>query len=208
MVWPSRSAAKLLPSGDIFSAEPRHPIGRGKVGAMRAHGALLVTLALALGGCGGDPETVAQRDDSASALSPPAGASPSPTGTPIPTPTPAPATGTVVGTADSEFGEILFDGTGQAIYLFDKEATARRSATTTVPRRGRPCSPKATRSPRATFCGSARRDAADGWHHAGLVCGPSAVLLRQRRRQPGSLSQREGVWRAVARRYASGDPAP
>ena len=26
-------------------------------------------------------------------------------------------------TADSEFGEILFDGAGQAIYLFDKEAT-------------------------------------------------------------------------------------
>jgi predicted lipoprotein with Yx(FWY)xxD motif len=92
---------------------------------MRAHGALLVTLALALGGCGGEPETVAQPDDSASALSPPAGASPRPTGTPIPTPTPAPATGTVVGTADSEFGEILFDGTGQAIYLFDKEATAQ-----------------------------------------------------------------------------------
>ena len=27
-------------------------------------------------------------------------------------------------TADSEFGEILFDGAGQAIYLFDKEPTA------------------------------------------------------------------------------------
>ena len=165
MVWPSRSAAKLLPSGDIFSAEPRHPIGPGKVGAMRAHGALLVTLALALAGCGGDPETVAQPDDSASALSPPAGASPSPTGTPIPTPTPAPATGTVVGTADSEFGEILFDGTGQAIYLFDKEATAQPECYddcaeawppllrwAAQPKPGRPCSPKATRSPRATFC--------------------------------------------------------
>lgn len=34
-------------------------------------------------------------------------------------------TGTVVKTAGSEFGRILFDGTGQAIYLFDKETTSR-----------------------------------------------------------------------------------
>jgi predicted lipoprotein with Yx(FWY)xxD motif len=33
--------------------------------------------------------------------------------------------GTVITTADSDFGEILFDGTGQAIYLFDKEETAQ-----------------------------------------------------------------------------------
>ena len=38
--------------------------------------------------------------------------------------TPTLAPGTVVQTADSEFGEILFGGAGQAIYLFDKEATA------------------------------------------------------------------------------------
>jgi predicted lipoprotein with Yx(FWY)xxD motif len=34
------------------------------------------------------------------------------------------APGTVVETADSEFGQILFDGVGQAIYLFDKEETS------------------------------------------------------------------------------------
>ena len=43
-------------------------------------------------------------------------------------PTTAPPTtkatpGTIITTADSEFGEILFDDTGQAIYLFDKEET-------------------------------------------------------------------------------------
>jgi hypothetical protein len=36
---------------------------------------------------------------------------------------PPPARGTLVTTADSQFGEILFDDTGQAIYLFDKEQT-------------------------------------------------------------------------------------
>jgi predicted lipoprotein with Yx(FWY)xxD motif len=33
--------------------------------------------------------------------------------------------GTVVKTGRSQFGEILFDGSGQAIYLFDKERTAK-----------------------------------------------------------------------------------
>lgn len=32
--------------------------------------------------------------------------------------------GTVVTTADSQFGDILFDDTGQAIYLFDRETSA------------------------------------------------------------------------------------
>ena len=34
------------------------------------------------------------------------------------------ATGVTITTAGSDFGEVLFDGTGQAIYLFDKETTA------------------------------------------------------------------------------------
>ena len=33
------------------------------------------------------------------------------------------ATGVTIMTAGSDFGEVLFDGTGQAIYLFDKETT-------------------------------------------------------------------------------------
>jgi predicted lipoprotein with Yx(FWY)xxD motif len=35
------------------------------------------------------------------------------------------ADGTLVTTADSQFGEVLFDDTGQAIYLFDKEQTTQ-----------------------------------------------------------------------------------
>jgi len=33
------------------------------------------------------------------------------------------STGVTIMTASSDFGEVLFDGTGQAIYLFDKETT-------------------------------------------------------------------------------------
>jgi len=38
--------------------------------------------------------------------------------------TPTPQTGTVIKTGPSQFGDVLFDGRGQAIYLFAKEATA------------------------------------------------------------------------------------
>lgn len=34
------------------------------------------------------------------------------------------AAGTIITTADSAFGEVLFDVTGQAVYLFDLEQTA------------------------------------------------------------------------------------
>jgi predicted lipoprotein with Yx(FWY)xxD motif len=37
----------------------------------------------------------------------------------------APGKGTTITTADSEFGAMLFDEAGQAIYLFDKETTQR-----------------------------------------------------------------------------------
>lgn len=48
----------------------------------------------------------------------------SPADEPTPSPTPEPAErGTRIVVADSEFGPMLFDSTGQAIYLFDVETT-------------------------------------------------------------------------------------
>jgi predicted lipoprotein with Yx(FWY)xxD motif len=73
--------------------------------------------------CGGDDPPNGQ---SAADGSAPAAKTPSATATPSPTP-PATATatpGTVITTGGSEFGEILFDGAGQAIYSFDKEETS------------------------------------------------------------------------------------
>jgi predicted lipoprotein with Yx(FWY)xxD motif len=89
---------------------------------------VLAVCGLLLAGCGSD----------SGAESPPAAATPSSATVPSPSqpstsvsptspgkrPTsPAPA-GTGVKTAASDFGVILFDSTGQAIYLFDKEKSA------------------------------------------------------------------------------------
>jgi predicted lipoprotein with Yx(FWY)xxD motif len=52
------------------------------------------------------------------ATSPPTQSSTSPAATPL-------RTGTVIKAAKSQFGMMLFDGTGQAIYLFDKEQTTK-----------------------------------------------------------------------------------
>ena len=82
----------------------------------------LTTLALVTGlvvvGCGGDEAgTTAATDASTSSASP----------TIVelePSSTPPLATDTVVTTGDSEFGVMLFDDRGQAIYLFDRERTS------------------------------------------------------------------------------------
>ncbi len=52
------------------------------------------------------------------ATGPPTQSSTSPAATPV-------RTGTVIKAAKSQFGTMLFDGTGQAIYLFDKEQTTK-----------------------------------------------------------------------------------
>ena len=87
---------------------------------MRTFAAAVAGLALVLAGCGGDETTAAPRSGGAS--SPATSSSPSTQPTPSESVTAA-ADGTLVTTAESQFGEVLFDDTGQAIYLFDKEQT-------------------------------------------------------------------------------------
>jgi predicted lipoprotein with Yx(FWY)xxD motif len=84
--------------------------------------AVAAAAATVLVGCGGGGEptaTTAERTTEAAALPSP---SPPPEET-TPAATPAAAAGTVITVADSEFGPMLFDDTGQAIYLFDIEKT-------------------------------------------------------------------------------------
>jgi predicted lipoprotein with Yx(FWY)xxD motif len=73
-----------------------------------------------LAGCGGAEPTTAP-PPGAQTSSPPAVTPTHPTTDP---PTQA-ARGLVVKTARSQFGEILFDSSGQAIYLFDMEQTTK-----------------------------------------------------------------------------------
>jgi predicted lipoprotein with Yx(FWY)xxD motif len=91
---------------------------------MRALPMLLAT-ALLLAGCGSDDSGDEAADPAPTEQPPsatPTGDAPTEPTSPAPTKN-KPATGTVIITADSEFGEMLFDKSGQAIYLFDKETS-------------------------------------------------------------------------------------
>lgn len=84
---------------------------------------VLALSALVLAGCGGGETTTAPLPGGQAS-------SPATPNTSATQPTPsqsvtAAARGTLVTTADSQFGEVLFDDTGQAIYLFDKEQTTQ-----------------------------------------------------------------------------------
>ena len=99
--------------------------------------ATLLAVALLASGCGGTSEPTpaapepavsapsTDPDDEASprpdAPSPGTPASPSGRGDPGP----AAGRGTLISTSDSAYGPMLFDGSGQAIYLFDKETSRR-----------------------------------------------------------------------------------
>ena len=87
--------------------------------------ALLLTLLTA---CGNNPDRDA--DESDPAISDTVDTTDQPTASttdePTPSPTPEPTKpGTRIIVSDSEFGPMLFDATGQAIYLFDIETTSK-----------------------------------------------------------------------------------
>jgi predicted lipoprotein with Yx(FWY)xxD motif len=79
--------------------------------------ALFFALALALTACGSDDKTKSSAEAAGSAGqrsgAPPTG--------PLTEPAAPPPTGTTIKLAASDYGEILFDGEDQAIYLFDTE---------------------------------------------------------------------------------------
>jgi predicted lipoprotein with Yx(FWY)xxD motif len=91
----------------------------------------LTVFAIVLAGCGnaagGDaarPGVPEQTQATTAMPSQPEALPPTPNAT-SPKATPVKRTGTVIKSAKSQFGMMLFDGTGQAIYLFDKEQTSK-----------------------------------------------------------------------------------
>ena len=93
----------------------------------------LCVVALCVGlltACGDDSGPEADEPASTSSATDPPTDEPTGTTTDDPSPSTAPAPaepGTLIAAADSDFGTILFDGTGQAIYLFDVETTSKPS---------------------------------------------------------------------------------
>jgi predicted lipoprotein with Yx(FWY)xxD motif len=80
---------------------------------------MLVSAAVAAAGCGSDSDS--DSGDDGAAREPAAETATTNESKPKPTE----AKGTTVKLADSQFGKVLFDRAGQAIYLFDKEKSDR-----------------------------------------------------------------------------------
>lgn len=85
----------------------------------------MVTCLVLLAACGGTDDAGDDAGDPASPSSSAAEPTTEPSGEPTSEPPASrPATGTEVVTGESDFGAMLFDDTGQAIYLFDVERTS------------------------------------------------------------------------------------
>ena len=93
---------------------------------MRAIGAISMVAVLVLAGCGSAATPSSSSQSSEGTSSEPETTSPS-SSAPGTTPGSAPGAGhgRVIKTAPSDFGTMLFDRSGQAIYLFDKEEGPR-----------------------------------------------------------------------------------
>ncbi len=85
----------------------------------RALAFTLTIVVLAAAGCGDDGDGAAPADAMAKAPAAPV------VRTPMTAPRPAPRRGTTIRVVDSQFGRILAARRGQAVYLFDKETSAR-----------------------------------------------------------------------------------
>ena len=86
--------------------------------ALTVTATLLFTAACGGGSTTGQDAEARQSSPSATTSAPATEPSPAPSSAP-------PAEGIAITTADSEFGTMLFDQPGQAIYLFDKETTGQ-----------------------------------------------------------------------------------
>jgi hypothetical protein len=107
--------------------------------------AALAICGVVLAGCGEDAGSGSGAPSAPEPTSPATGTTPLQplTNTPMPSgpstaATPGKRTGTVIKPANSQFGMMLFDGTGQAIYLSTRSRPPNRSATAPVPKPGHP----------------------------------------------------------------------
>ena len=90
-----------------------------------AGAATAVAAGLLAAGCGGSATSGGDTEPRATRSSETTAPPTTQAGTTAPSSSPAAAAGTVITVGDSDYGPMLFDRPGQAIYLFDKETTSR-----------------------------------------------------------------------------------
>ena len=134
--------------------------------------AVLAACAVLLVGCGNDAGSGTGAPSVTESTSPSEPPSQTRTGTPSPSAiptaaTPVERTGTVIESAKSEFGEILFDGAGQAIYLFDKEATPTLKCYDDCAQEWPPVLTEGDPVAAANVLAGPRHDPTDGWQQPG-----------------------------------------
>ena len=130
--------------------------------------AALAASGLALAGCGDGPnERVAATSPTPTTLAAPLSSAAAPESSVLPTASASASTraagkGRVVTSAASEFGPMLFDRAGQAIYLFDREATRRAECYGPCAKAWPPVltegAPRASGDVRAALLGTTERD--------------------------------------------------
>ena len=115
----------------------------------------------------------------------------------------------MIKTGDSEFGRILFDGTGQAIYLFDRETTRRPDCYGACAEAWPPVltegEPRPAGTVKSTLLGTTRR--ADGSTQATYAGHPLYFYAHEGKNEVlcHNVTEFGGLWLGVT---PGGTPAP
>jgi len=174
---------------------------------MRAIVALVVATATVVAGCGsadsqssGSDGTKSEAEESSPSSS---------TTKPAPTSSAETGNGRVIKTADSEFGTMLFDRSGQAIYLFQKEKTSKPECYGACAEAWPPVltegAPQARGATRSELLGTTRRS--DGTSQVTYKGHPLYFYAHEGKNQVlcHNITENGGLWLVVT---PKGDPAP
>jgi predicted lipoprotein with Yx(FWY)xxD motif len=169
---------------------------------VRLIAAVLLVSATMLCGCGGGSSNTSQAPANATPVATSATATPSDS-------TRLHGRGTVVKTARSQFGDVLYDGAGQAIYIFDKEHSSKPECYGACAEAWPPVlstgAPVAAAGARSAALGTTKR--IDGSTQVTYAGHPLYYYAHEGRNEVRCHNVREfgGLWLAVT---ATGAPAP
>ena len=174
---------------------------------MRAIVGLVVATATVVAGCG-SVDSQSSGSDGTKSEAEKSSPSSSPT-EPAPTSSAKAGNGRVIKTADSEFGTMLFDRSGQAIYLFQEEKTSKPECYGACAQAWPPVltegTPQARGDTRSELLGTTRRT--DGTSQVTYKGHPLYFYAHEGKNQVlcHNITENGGLWLVVT---PKGDPAP